>query len=234
MKRMLIILLVVMIAGLSALSAPAKSKPQKPPKKKGGKRVDINFATVEELQTRLDIDAETAQKVIENRPYKKKKDLNEVLALDKREFVKLLRNIVVRRSTINFARLEELQTLPGIDAEAAQEIIDGRPYETAEDLLELSGIDEKILENLEGFIQIRMNINDATLMDLQKLPGVNPEIAHAIIEGRSYEMVEELLLIDGIDESVLAQLQDLIEAKPAEQGSGERGRKLLPGQGTGR
>lgn len=230
MKHMLIMMLLVMIAVLSPANAPAKSKAQKPPKKRSEKKIDINFATLEELQTLPGIDAETAQKVIENRPYTKKKDLNEVLELDKREFAKLQRHIAVRRSTINFARLEELQTLPGIDEETAQAIIDGRPYDTTEDLLEVSGIDEEILEKLEDFIQIRMNINDATLSDLQKLSGVDPESAHAIIKGRPYKMIEELLLIDGIDESVLEELREFIEAKPAENGSDERGRKM-PGQG---
>lgn len=219
MKRLFIVMLIVMLAGLGAGNAAAQSKQKKekkekkPKKMKVNKKIDINFATVEELQNLSGIDAETAQAIIDNRPYQTRKELNEILALDKNEFAMLQRQIVVRQSTINFARLEELQALPGIDEDTAQAIIDGRPFDATEDLLGVDGIDEDILKGLDGFIQVRVNINGATPADLQKLPGVDTEIALAIIQGSPYKSVDELILIDGIDESVLADLQDFIEVR---------------------
>ncbi|PIE33687.1 hypothetical protein CSA56_11080 [candidate division KSB3 bacterium] len=44
---------------------------------------------------------------------------------------------------VNKATLKELEILPGIGPKLAQAIIDSRPYEYAEDLLEVKGIGEK-------------------------------------------------------------------------------------------
>jgi competence protein ComEA len=58
----------------------------------------------------------------------------------------------------------------------------------------------------------KLNINVAPLEELQKLPGITPEIAQAIITQRPYQQIEGLLKIEGVDEKVLAQFQDKIEA----------------------
>ena len=44
---------------------------------------------------------------------------------------------------INLASLEQLISLPGIGQVLAQRIVEGRPYEAVEDLMDVSGIAEK-------------------------------------------------------------------------------------------
>ncbi len=59
---------------------------------------------------------------------------------------------------INYATQDEIETLPGIGPSKAQAIIQHREefglFQTVEDLLEISGIGEKTLENMKDNIQI--------------------------------------------------------------------------------
>ncbi|WP_070120732.1 helix-hairpin-helix domain-containing protein [Bacillus marinisedimentorum] len=59
---------------------------------------------------------------------------------------------------INMANAEQLQTIPGVGPSKAKMILEYRekngPFETAEDLLEVSGIGEKSLENMDGYIEV--------------------------------------------------------------------------------
>ncbi len=55
---------------------------------------------------------------------------------------------------INTADADTLQTLPGVGKTIAQRIIEGRPYATIEDLLQVNGIGEKKLESLREMIQL--------------------------------------------------------------------------------
>ena len=56
---------------------------------------------------------------------------------------------------INTATPEELDTLPGIGTVLAQRIIEGRPYETIEDILRVPGIGPAIFERLKERITVR-------------------------------------------------------------------------------
>ena len=55
---------------------------------------------------------------------------------------------------INNDSLEKLDSLPGIGPVMAQKIIDGRPYEKIEDLLNVSGIGESLFSKIKNQICI--------------------------------------------------------------------------------
>ena len=75
-----------------------------------------------------------------------------------------------------------------------------------------------------GFEIKKLNLNSATIDELKALPGMTPEIAEAIIEGRPYKIVDELLKIKGIGEKELTKLQDFLEAKPPEEENDSEGK----------
>ena len=60
----------------------------------------------------------------------------------------------------------------------------------------------------------KVNINTASLAELQKLPRIGPQIAQRIIDYRkengNFKKVEELMKVRGIGEKVFNQLKDLI------------------------
>jgi competence protein ComEA len=59
-----------------------------------------------------------------------------------------------------------------------------------------------------------LDLNTATAADLEKLPGIGPGLARAIVEYREahgpFQAVEDLLLVPGIGPSRLAQIRDLV------------------------
>ena len=52
-----------------------------------------------------------------------------------------------------------------------------------------------------------VNINTASLEALDSLPGIGPSLAQAIVAGRPYSTVEDLLRVQGIGEARLKQLR---------------------------
>ena len=62
-----------------------------------------------------------------------------------------------------------------------------------------------------------LNLNTATVKDLEALPGVGPVLAKRIVEFRQkkggFRRVEELLAVPGISERKWKAIRDRVEAK---------------------
>ena len=62
----------------------------------------------------------------------------------------------------------------------------------------------------------KINLNTATLVELESLPGVGPVLAQRIIEYREtygpFQSVEDLLHVKGIGPSLFEKIRDLVEA----------------------
>lgn len=175
------------------------------------KKVDINSATLEELQALSGIGPATAQAIIDGRPYKTIDDLLKLKGISESKLAKIRDLIEIKKLNVNFATLEELQTLPEIGPAIGRAIIDGRPYKTIDDLLNVKGIGEKKLAKFRDMITTKININFATLEELQTLPGIGAEAAKRIIDGRPYKKVKDLLKVKGMGEKKLEKIRDMIE-----------------------
>lgn len=58
-----------------------------------------------------------------------------------------------------------------------------------------------------------IDLNTATAAELETLPSVGPKTAAAIIEGRPYSVVEDLLRVKGIGEATLEKLRPYVMVK---------------------
>jgi len=58
-----------------------------------------------------------------------------------------------------------------------------------------------------------VNLNTATLDELDTLPGVGPATAQRIVEGRPYGAIDDLMRVKGIGQATFDKLKDLVTVK---------------------
>ena len=59
----------------------------------------------------------------------------------------------------------------------------------------------------------RINVNTATVAELEALPGIGPVIARRIIEGRPYRSVDDLDRVKGIGKKRLEEIRPFVTAE---------------------
>ena len=73
---------------------------------------------------------------------------------------------------------------------------------------------EEAAEETEPAVVFPLNINTATIPELDELPGIGPVLAQRIVDYREvhggYKAVEELVKVNGIGDSKLMEILDLI------------------------
>ena len=112
---------------------------------------------------------------------------------------------------VNSATQAELMELPGVGEAIAKKIVDGRPYKTVDDLT-TAGVPAATVAKIKPLAIARalpaaVDVNTATVGQLETLPGVGPAMAKAIMEARPYNKFDDLGRVKGLGEAKLAALR---------------------------
>lgn len=133
----------------------------------------------------------------------------------------------------NFADETELRRLPGIGPTKATAIVRERrengPFGALEDLERVTGLGEKTIERLAPHIALtsvsdarrtvggRIDLNQATLEDLTRLPGIGLSLAGRIIEFRRrngrFREIDDLLSVPGIGPATVEKIRNRVQIR---------------------
>jgi len=120
--------------------------------------------------------------------------------------------VVCTPINVNTASPSDLDALPGIGAARAKAIIDGRPYGAVADVRK--SIPQAFDPIAKCFKVEKLNVNAATAADLaDKLPGIGPVRAAAIVKGRPYGKPEDLVGKGVLTQGVFDGIKPLVTIK---------------------
>lgn len=97
----------------------------------------------------------------------------------------------------------------------AQPLTDGVQVHVPDQLRLTQAAEEGTIEQVGSGPGDLLNLNDATEPELERLPGIGPSLAQAIVKYRlqhgSFESVEELMDVPGIGPAKLEGIRDLVQ-----------------------
>lgn len=123
-------------------------------KEKTANRVDVNQADVQELAAVPRLNAATAALIYEKRPFERIEELLEIKGIGLRLLELLRPYLKISPIDINKASVEQLTAIPRLSPTLAARIIDGRPYETLEEIKNLKGIGSRLHAHMQPYLEI--------------------------------------------------------------------------------
>jgi len=190
-----LIVLVFMIAmpvSVSAASTQAKSQ--------ASVLVDLNTASQGELEALKGVGPATAKKIIAARPYKSVDELSKAgLSVKKIEEIK------------PFVTVGSAPVAPVPSESATKQAPSPAPTKKT---VQVPPTTAKAPDSKAKLAPGQLvNINTADAKTLEALPGIGPAKAQAIIEGRPYAKIEDIMKVKGIKQGVFNKIKDSITVK---------------------
>lgn len=175
----------VMTAGVTFAQAK-KAVEQKVP----AALVDINSASQKELEELKGVGPATAKKIIDGRPYKSVNDLS--------------------KAGLSAKAIESVKPFVTVGKAPAAAAAKDMTKPVKEAQKEAKSAAKSASAAVQG---AKVNINTADKAALDALPGIGPVKAQAIIDGRPYKTIEDVMKVSGIKEKAFEKIKDMITVR---------------------
>ena len=176
------------------VSTPTQAAQEANAQKSAAALVDINSATQKELETIKGVGPVMAQKIIAGRPYRSVNELSRA-GLN-------ARSIEAMKPFVTVGKAQPAAAKPATSAPyPAKAGKDARPAAKSVPAAAKLAPGTKI------------NINTADQATLEKLPEIGPVKAKAIIAGRPYKSVEDVMKVSGVKGKTFDAIKDYIVVK---------------------
>jgi len=179
-------------AASTAVTTAAKAKADTKTQKAIGGLVDINNASQKELEALPGVGAATAKKIVAGRPYKSTDDLSKA---------GLSAKVVDKIKPLVTVGAASSATSTAVTTTAAT-VADSKPVKEAKTASKSAAV--KLAPGT------KISVNTADKATLESLPAIGPVKAQAIIDGRPYKSVEDIMKIKGIKQKTFDTIKDYL------------------------
>jgi competence protein ComEA len=167
--------------------------------------VDVNHDSAAQLETLPGIGPALAKEIIAGRPYAHYADLEKVKGIGPAKLDAL-------RGRLKFG----VSTPAGKakTTKAARPITDSAlPEKSTTTASTRSTVAKKSASSTKAVAGEKVNINTASKGELDALPGIGPVKAQAIIDGRPFATIEDIMKVKGIKDGEFSKIKDMIRVR---------------------